>query len=419
VEQVLGGETILSIEGDVMEVMVVPDGHYYKLPSGEVYVESVFNYEFFARYLSVFDKVYVLGRITYVDKAPNNMKLASGNKVEFLDFPAFKGPWQYLRNYKTVKKLAKSYSNRFDCAIFRVPGATANIISREFISTKKPFAVEVVVDPWEYFRKGTIKSIARPIVRLSWTNYLKRICKIANGVSYVTREYLQKKYPSHSIINGETEEYFSTHYSSVSIRKDSYGNPKKYLDKSSYVITHAANSFTTYGKGHITLMKALKILRDNNHDVRIIFIGDGPLKENFIEFSKELGVSEHVKFIGRLPDGNEVRNVISKSDLFVFPTMAEGLPRVILEAMSVGLPCISSPVSGIPEILNKEFLIDYDDYQGYANKIMELINDKELLEEASINNIKVAQEYSEETLNMRREIFFRKLSDLSKNSIKK
>jgi glycosyltransferase involved in cell wall biosynthesis len=418
VEQVLGGETILSIVGDLMEVMVVPDGHYYKLPSGEVYVESVFNYEFFARYLSVFDKVYVLGRITYVDKAPKNMKLASGNKVEFLDFPAFRGPWQYLRNYKTIKKLAKSYSNRFDCAIFRVPGATANIISKEFISTKKPFAVEVVVDPWDYFRKGTIKSITRPIVRLSWTNYLKRICKIANGVSYVTREYLQKKYPSHSLIYGETKEYFSTNYSSVSIRKDSYGKPKKYFDKSSYVITHAANSFTTYGKGHNTLMKALKILRESNIDVKIIFIGDGPLKENFIEFSKELGVSEHVKFIGRLSDGNEVRNVVSKSDLFVFPTMAEGLPRVILEAMSVGLPCISSPVSGIPEILGKEFLIDYDDFKGYATKIMELINNKELLEEASINNIKVAQEYSEETLNMRREMFFRKLYDLAKNSVK-
>jgi L-malate glycosyltransferase len=406
---------VKCIEGDVMEVMVVPDGHYYKVPSGEVYVESVFNYEFFTRYLTVFDKVYVVGRLTYIDKAPFNMKLASGNNVEFLEFPAYKGPWQFLMNYIKIKKLAKIYSKRFDCAIFRVPGATANIMSKEYILTKKPFAVEVVVDPWEYFKKGTIQSITRPIVRLNWTRFLKKICKTANGVSYVTREYLQKRYPSNAILKGETEEYFSTNYSSVSLRADSFGRPKKYNQKNSYVITHVANSFTGYGKGHVTLMKALKIVREHNLDVRVTFIGDGPLKDTFIKISKDLGIEDYVNFIGRLPDGNEVRKTIEDSDLFVFPTMAEGLPRVILEAMSVGLPCISSPVSGIPEILDGSFLIDYENYQGYAEKIIEMIQNHEILEEQSARNIKVAQEYSEETLNKRREVFYRKLYRLTKN----
>ncbi|MCA0985182.1 glycosyltransferase family 4 protein [Halobacillus yeomjeoni] len=396
-----------------MEIMVVPDGHYYRDPNGSVYVESVYNYDFFKRYLSVYNKVYVVGRITSLQSIPNNMKLASGNNVEFLELPAYKGPWGYVKNYWKIRNLAKDYSKRFNCAIFRVPGATANIMCKEFALTKKPFAVEVVVDPWEYFSKGSVQSITRPLVRRIWTNFLKRICKKANGVSYVTKNYLQKKYPSYSIINGESNYYFDSNYSSVSLNANSFGEPKKYHGKSKFTISHVANAFVSYGKGHVTLMNALKIVRNKGYDVDIVFIGDGPLKSEFIKMSKSFGIDKYVTFTGRLPDGDAVRELISNSDLFVFPSMAEGLPRVVLEAMSVGLPCISSPVTGIPEILPSEYLVDHKDHEGYANKIIELIQDTERLEEASERNIEVAGNFTEEKLNAKRKKFYKRLKKLT------
>ena len=60
--------------------------------------------------------------------------------------------------------------------------------------------------------------------------------------------------------------------------------------------------------------------------------------------AKDLGIDDFVEFTGLLASASEVRQKLKDSDMYVFPTLAEGLPRGIIEAMAVGLPCISSPV---------------------------------------------------------------------------
>lgn len=397
-----------------MNVMVVADGHYFRTPNGDVFAQSVFNYNFYKRYLKIFTKVYVVARIAKVNEKPLNMQLSSGDGVEFIEMPLYTGPWQYVTNYFKIKEFAIKHSRNFDCGIFRIPGATANIMCEMFSRTGKPFAVEVVVDPWEYFAPGTVKSVTRPIVRVSWTRFLEKMCLKANGVSYVTENYLQSKYPSTSLKYGENEYYFSTYYSSVSLPTKDIGYPKSYIQKEKYVISHVANSFATYGKGHITLLNVLKILRENNYNIEIVFVGDGPLKQNFCDKALELGVDQYVTFTGRLSDGEAVKEVIKNSDLFVFPTKAEGLPRALLEAMSVGLPCLSTAVCGIPEILQSEFLFEYDDYLGFANKIIQLIQNPQNMEYASATNIMVSRKYTEETLELKRTAFYSRLYELAK-----
>ena len=392
-----------------MKVLVVADGHYYIDKENNVYVESVFDYSFYARYLSVFDEVYAIVRAESVTEQPKNTKIASGDNVHFLPIPPTRGAKQYAYNYFKTKKIVKEYIKDFDLAIFRVPGAVANLVSSIYMKTGKHFEIEVVVDPWEYFAKGTIQGMARPLVRLLWTTSLKRICKKAVGVSYVTQKYLQAKYPckAHEGKNG----YFTAAYSSVELPDDKFGESRIYKKQDKYVISHVANAFTGYGKGHITLMNAAKIVIEKGYNIEIWFVGDGPLKQDFVDYSKKLGISEYVKFLGRMPNGEDVRKKIKESDIFVFPTKAEGLPRVILEAMAEGLPVISTPVCGIPEILPNECLVLYDDYDGYAKTIIDLINSPERMTQYSEKNIEVAKEYKSSILNERRKIFYKKLRE--------
>lgn len=401
------------INKDPMCVLVVADGHYWRTSNGDVYVDSVFDYSFYKRYLMVFDKVYAIARIQDVQDPPLGKKLASGEDVIFLELPPYKGPWQYMAKYYKITKLARDYSKLCKCGIFRLPGATANIVSKAFIKSKKPFALEIVVDPWEYFSKGTIKSIARPFVRISWTKFVKNMCLKANGVSYVTEFYLQNLYPSYATINGNSKHYFTESYSSVELDDTKFGIPRKHFSKEQYLISHVSNSFSSYGKGHITLMKALAIIIERGFNVNVEFIGDGPLRSEFKNFAKELGIENHIMFLGKLPNGEAVRDVISKSDLFVFPTKAEGLPRVLLEAMAEGLPCISSPASGIPEILSEDYLCNYGDYVSFADKIIELITNSSLMDYESERNINTAKKYSSSKLNYRRREFYKKLKDLA------
>lgn len=398
-----------------MNVLVVADGHYYQTPDGNVYVESVYDYGFYKRYLSVFEHVYAVARIEKVDARPFGKKISSGEGVSFLALPSYTGPIEYLHKYISIKKCVHDFCKVGDCAIFRIPAATSNSFFKPFLKTQKPFAVELVVDPWENFAPGSIDSVLRPLIRISWTRLVKKMCKTANGASYVTTNYLQSKYPckAHLGQNG-----FTASYSSVELPDDSYAQPRVYTDKTNWVISHVANSFSDNGKGHVPLMKAVSLVREKGYDVSIRFIGDGPKMQEFKNTAKKLNIDQSVVFLGRLPSSKEVRQVLSDSDMFVFPTKAEGLPRGLLEAMSEALPCISSPTCGIPEVLDKKFMYSYDDYEGFANCIIRLISNVDLMTEASKRNLEVSKRFSSNILNNRRKEFYSQLAQCVKRNHK-
>lgn len=393
-----------------MNVLIVADGHYMQDNAGNIYAESVYSYDFYKRYLMVFDKVYAIVRLEKVDYVPRTAKLCSGPNVEFLGLPPYRGPIQYLKKYHKIRKLAQNYIDNVPCAIFRLPAATSNLICKLFIKTKKPFAVEIVVDPWEKFSPLASPNKFSPIVRVVWTKFIKRACIIANGTSYVTREYLQKKYPPHES-DGFT--YFSSNYSSVELPDNLFAQPRKFKKKHLYTIVHVSNAFTDNAKGHVPLMKTLKGLLDRGYNVEVKFIGDGPKLKEFKEYAIKLGINKYVKFLGRLPDGAAVRKIMRECDIFVFPTRAEGLPRVLLEAMAEGLPALSSPVCGIPEILDKEFLCTYDNIEEWVNAIIRFINNPELMSRVSKDNLEIAKTFSSSNLNYKRKNFYSQLKKLT------
>lgn len=391
-----------------MKILVVADGQYFIDRENDVYVESVFDYSFYSRYLSAFEDVYAIVRAEKVDYPPQGSKKASGANVHFLCLPPSKGVKQFLFNYCENRRLIKRYLQEFECAIFRVPGVVSNMVMSIFGGMGKSYAIEVVVDPWEYFAKGTIQGITRPFVRRKWTRDLRRACKKARGVSYVTEKYLQQKYPCQAILSPESG-YFTSYYSSVELPDDRFGSAKTYCKKDEYVISHVANSFSSYGKGHVVLMKAVKKVVDKGYKIDVWFVGDGPLRKEFENIANELGIIERVSFLGRLPSGEQVREKIRESDLFVFPTRAEGLPRVVLEAMSEGVPVISSPVCGIPEILTNDCLVDCNDPDGYAEAIIHMIENPDFMTECSERNLQKAKEYGSSVLNVRRKAFYMKV----------
>ena len=399
-----------------MNVLVVADGHYFQTPDGTVYAESVYDYAFYKRYLQSFDHVYAAVRLDQLNETPQKMKKSSGEGVTFLPLPAYRGPKEYLLKYKEISRCVSKYCNDYDCAIFRIPAATSNIFCKMYVKTKKPFAVEVVVDPWENFGPGASGNKAMLfVIRRSWTNLVKKMCWRANGASYVTERYLQKKYPPRAL-SDRSGLYFTESYSSVELPDNSFSESRQWNgEQKVYWIAHVSNAFTGYGKGHITLMDAVKIVRDRGYNVNVKFVGDGPKKAEFEEYAQSIGIKDNVLFTGRLANGTEVRKVIHDSDLFILPTFAEGLPRVLLEAMAEGIPCLSSPTCGIPEILDQKYLYDFHDANGFADGIIRFITDPQLMSEASMTNVKTARQYSSSILNAKRKSFYDKLRDCVNN----
>jgi glycosyltransferase involved in cell wall biosynthesis len=83
------------------------------------------------------------------------------------------------------------------------------------------------------------------------------------------------------------------------------------------------------------------------------FAGDGRLESRLKQQAVRLGCLDAITFAGLR---NDIPQVLRAFDCFVFPSIAEGLPGALLEAMAASLPCIASAVGGIPEVLNDEKL---------------------------------------------------------------
>lgn len=104
------------------------------------------------------------------------------------------------------------------------------------------------------------------------------------------------------------------------------------------------------GKNISALIAALPLLRERNPELSLEVIGTGRLLEDLQEQTRQLGLEEVVIFSGNLSH-DEVMAHLSRSHVFVFPTLYEGFPKALLEAMACGLPIVASPVSVIPRLL--------------------------------------------------------------------
>ena len=184
-------------------------------------------------------------------------------------------------------------------------------------------------------------------------------------------------------------------------------------------IVHMANVISGNSKGHKTLIEVVKRLVENGVNVKVKFIGDGPSVQEFKDYAKDIGVDKNIEFTGRISERSKLLYEVRQGDIFVFPSYSEGLPRCIIEACAVGCPCLSTPVGGIVELLEEEYLFAPDDVEGFANKIVELVNNPAKLNCMSETNIAKAQKYEKTILDARRKGFYEKLYNLAKNNIEK
>ena len=93
-------------------------------------------------------------------------------------------------------------------------------------------------------------------------------------------------------------------------------------------------------------------------------------------------------------------------DMLVIPSFQEGLPRVLIEAMSRGCPAAGAKTGGIPELLRTEMLHNPGDYKKLAKDIKTVLNDKELAKELARENFSEAKQYAKEVLDSRRKSFW-------------
>lgn len=389
-----------------MSKILVSCDEYAYYYNGNYYVRNS-GYTFIQRYLNVFESIRFAVRVKNVDAANLGKYniLIDDDRIEIYPIPFFRGPLQYASNYFRIRKAIKNVVDGCDVAILRLPSTVGFQVWNQIHKKKMKYALELIFDPYDAFESEN--SILNKII---WHNiYVKqrKIAKKADGISCVTEKYLQQRYFSLK------KDAFYSYYSSINLTADFYFSAREFPQKDMYTIAHVSSPIALDNrKGYVEIIKALSILKNKGLPVKIKFAGGGDQKaiDYYKTFAKNLGLSDRIEFVGLLSQ-DELRSFLIDADLLALPTKAEGLPRVIIEAMAVGLPCVSTNVSGNPELLQEEFLLDYSDVDGFANKITELLTDEEKYKATSIHNFQKSKQYENTILQERRNEFYTHLKN--------
>jgi len=149
-------------------------------------------------------------------------------------------------------------------------------------------------------------------------------------------------------------------------------------------------------KGHKFLLEALSILKKENIYIKLILIGDGRLRKDLEALSKILKIEKQVLFLGTRAD---IADLFPAMDVFIMPSLWEGLSLAMLTAMAAKLPVIATDVGGVKGVLEENscgMVVKSGDASKLAQAIEQLMNNKPLLKRyASLGREVVKEKYSD------------------------
>lgn len=368
---------------------------------GNVFARS-YGANIWKRYLSIFEDIIVCTRSRIVSKDSTiGVDLLSIPHVHFDDrIGMFYGPDALIN--RRIYNILYERINVVDFAIIRLDSFLGLVACGICKKINKPYIIEVVGCAWDSFwNHGIYGKLLAPYIFFR----MRKAVKEAKFVVYVTKYFLQKRYPT----NGMSINISNVDLPVVadSILDESIRKIKNiYLSESPFInLMTAANVGVRYKGMHFVIKALGRLKRRGNCNYIYHIIGEGD--RSFLEeIAAKEDVEDNIVFHGPLSHSEVIAFMKNQVDIYIQPSLQEGLPRSVIEAMSVGLPCIGSDVAGIPELLDPKCM-----FKRKANipiqieEILMSFNEEVLIEQAKANFSK-AKDYQANILNKRRIEFF-------------
>ena len=385
------------------------------LHKGRFYAEAIGGQEFWQRYLDVFKSVKIVARVKPVENLRDNVLYVEGEGIEVIPIPYFYSGWCRLFMLPALLMHTRKATVQDSAFILRVPGLVGTFVSIWLCLRRWPYAVELVGDPYDSLSSQALGKWWGDLLRIPFVYALRRQCQQAVAAAYVTRETLQKRYPP--------DGRFTTHYSSITLNPDLLAFGAKRFRGRQYGRVNSnhhrlifVGSLSQRYKGLHVLLEALHLCQTAGWDLELMVLGDGFYRAEYERLAESMQL-HNVIFHGYLKGGQAVFEQLAEADLFVMPSLVEGLPRAMIEAMACGLPCIGSIVGGIPELLAIEDLVPPGDAPALASKIRQVLADPAKMQEMGERNFHTSLEYHPDRLRERRNAFYQFVHDATMDRI--
>ncbi len=285
-----------------------------------------------------------------------------------------------------------------DLVICRCPAISAFKAADIARKLGKPYLAESMGDPWDaYWNHGIQGKFIAPYMFFK----MKEVVKHANYAIYVTSKFLQGRYPcdnesisaSNVLIESGAKEILYERYNKLAS-----------FDPANITLMTTA-AIDVWYKGQQYVIQSIPKLNKLGIKVKYYIVGEGK-KDYLYQEAQSCGVVEQVVFTGKLPL-SDVLKLLDKTDVYLQPSLQEGLPRSVIEAMSRGCACIGAKTAGIPELLQDDMVVRRKNVSDIVDAIQRYVAlDIERKKEIALNNWKEAEQYSKDVLDARRNRYF-------------
>lgn len=354
-----------------------------------------------------------------LDKQRYNIHVASKPSGKFaesireMDIPLLPLIMENKYNPIIVGKLTHII-NKGKYQIVHSQGARCDFFSRIAVRlSQRPYLISTIQMPVDGFNVNTLrKSVYRFFDRFS-EKYVDRFIVVSDVLKSILIN--SHHIPSDKIVkiyNGVEMARFNLDFcdqKSPKVRK-SFGL------NSSHTVIGAIGRFT-WQKGFKYLIHSIPSIIQNHPRTKFLLVGEGPLKKELEDLAGKLNIKENIIFPGFR---NNIDNILSAVDIFVVPSILEGFPMVILEAMAMARPIIASNIPGISEqIINgstgilvppksseaisktlTDLIVNQNKAKRIGEKAMAYVNSNFSVEKMVFKTQKIYQELLEGNINL-------------------
>lgn len=377
-----------------MRTIVATDVVIYSYKSRYYYASQVSA--IIERYYKQFGNLTLCGRVEKVYSLSPSLMDVTDMVDKVVVIPSLEKAMFGFYNSRIGQAVAES-----DLVICRCPGVISACVANAARKADKKVLAESMGCAWDaYWNHGVIGKLAAPYMFYK----MRQTVYYANYALYVTNEFLQKRYPCKNESIG---------VSNVLIENIDEAILKKRKEKircSDYqtVVLMTTAAVDVRYKGQKFVIKAIPKLNKLGIRVKYLLVGGGNIA--YLKgIAKNCGVEDQVEFVGR-KTLDEVLELLDQADIYIQPSLQEGLPRSVIEAMSRGCPCIGARTAGIPELISPECVVRRKSVSDIVQTVQRIAN-PEKMEELATQNFENAKGYLDSVLSERRNNYYRKIAD--------
>lgn len=358
----------------------------------EKYYGMTLTNEFFLKkYLKYYNKIIVSTRCKNKEDEVGDIsgyKQTNGRNVIVLPIESYKSILDSFLKKKKIEKEVENVLLQVDLAIIRMPSVIGSIACELCRKLGIKYKIEMVACPLDGYWNH--QSWAGKIVAPYMFCKTKKNIKNAPEVLYVTNHFLQGRYPTKGLA------YACSDVDLPEQDKKCFENRLcryQKLNKGDIIKVYTIANVELKYKGHKYVIDSIK---KNNLDRTAYFvykyylIGNGS-NYSLKKYVKNNKMEHDVVFLGSMPH-RQIFDELQKADLYIQPSLTEGLSRSVIEAMYSGLPIIVSNAGGNPELINDQMIFKKKDTR-HLTKILKEMNIRKL-EYYARQNFKNAEEYA-------------------------